>query len=623
MLEKLKFWGNTQGPQNPVAVNANGGPDKKVDAVKVDAVAKKSIPEIHKQPTSDKVRNWTKANLPRVAYVAAFVAAAALITAGILTGGAVSPFAIAGYALAGTALLGAGIYETAKKRNLDSLAKDFYQSVIDVDKAQTPNEKATAVTRYNSARDNLASFVSKNASKAKDLEVLAGRIARANGNKHFRIDTKDDRYGADANLRVTTGAGITFEGLVEDTIISPFRETTQKDYDEAIASSSKKIAGILKNNISEASKVRYDLYQKAYDLANDPKFRILSKDQDSVMKDLMQSVRKELGDKTISKELAKMEGIMKDRLQFWDQVNAYRKEVKNEFSKKYNMLNLDIKVLDKELMKLKAELKKLDNERPHLLRVLRGDDDPTNAMIEKARARLPEIDAKMVELNNKKAEILARKEELKQEQQEKEKIIAEDYARNVNAKRQHLAALLGKDVEDLAMPANPNWKDYSLRWGKRAAVVGLVAGAGYGAYRVATIPQVADGVWAVGSVAGERVSPYAMAVAGKARNVYGYASDKGSKVYGYGASALGAVGSWFKGLRSDVVNKYRSTDGFKEREFYRGQKAWDEMTKGYRESRELKDRLAQEFSPNTDQAPFPAASPKPMINRLARAIGLA
>ena len=423
-------------PQAPVAVESQ---PKKIG--KTEQVAKAALVQDLSPKRSLKDRVISTATLPRIAYVASFVAAIALVaTAASFS----APAAIAGFALAGAALVGASLYESTSKRKLDRDAKELFASVKALDARSESNKFVTAQDKYRRASETIRKDIVKMAPQ--DRDAFIAQIAK-NGNKDYRINTNDNRYG----FVLPSAGGVSFEGFVQALVGSEIAKIENK-YNEDVNAQAKVIADKLQNNIDSAQEVRNDIFEAAYKLNNNKDYKALAKNQEAVMEDVLSAVRKEVGATTIQPELSRLDSFMKSKVQFWNEVSKYRADIRKDFDVQYKALDGQIKGIDNDLKDLQKEIKGLDKERVRLYRVLSGEDEATNERLDFARNRIPEINAKQEELEAKKEALLQEKANLQTEQKAQEAKLGEELTQRVNAKRTELARLLGQESEELTMP---------------------------------------------------------------------------------------------------------------------------------------------------------------------------
>lgn len=510
---KLAFWG--------------AAPVKGTKEVPMKPVAQeKAIPAaqaaIEKVPTPSKVTRawtWTKENLPRVAYSVAIVAALALIGAG-LAFGATSPFAIAGYSLLGGALLGASIYEIKNSRNLDNHAKELYNAIKAFDDLNPlSNKYATAQERFIKAKQVIEQDLVK--FNPSDKEAFIRRLALAAKNdSNFRINTDDGRYG----VVLDKPNGATFEDFVR-AIVDARSEEIQAKYDVELNNYAQSFAKALKNDVSMSRKIRHFLNEAAYKMSTNSEYRILGKSLMDVSQDLLNAVKAKLGESYLPKEIRKLESLMQDRYGFWSAVDGYRKTVKKEYQKKFEVQEDKIKELEKQLKDINDAENGMKKEWLSKWEIAREKNNSPEK-IQKAKARIDELDERRKELNAKKEEIKVEIEKLKQEQAETEAKAGNEYLIDLNARRRELARLVGtEDQEDFVLPKHPTYGDKAKHWAPRAALgVGLAAGVAAGAYFA---------------------GPTVVKTAGDA---FDWSKDKAYKAYDWTKENASGALSWSKGM---------------------------------------------------------------------------
>ncbi len=539
------------GPNQNIVPNQ--APEKKVNVLKKvnDAMTAKvndamtsvkaSIAQVQVSSKATQAWNWTKEQLPRIAYTTAILSAAVLIGVGLYLGASL-PLMISAYAIGGSALLGAGIYEYKKAKNIDNHAKELYKAVKEFDDLNpSSNRYVTALERYIKAKQTIQNDLIR--LNPADRKAFIRRIASAaKDDPNFRINTNDGRYGVVLE-KLKKGAspkGATFEQFVKS-IVDIQADQVQVAYDKELKSYAETFADTLKNDVMMSRKIRHHVNEAAYKMASKKEYRMLGKGLSDIANDLLGKIKDQLGERYVKREMNKLEGLMVDRYGFWSAVEGFRKTVRKDFDKKFEAKNKLIKDLENQLKNLDDVEAGLAKEKVSLLAIARKTDN-TPERIQTAEARIAELDAKREEIKAQRDAIGQEIEQLKLEQAQIEGKLGYEYLIDLNARRRELARLLGKeDVKDFELPGHPTFGDKLKYWTPRAAVgAAVVAGAYYGLpYAKPYVGPYADkvGVAVTGAYASglpyakSYVGPYVDKVGGAVTGAYSWTKGLfGSKV---------------------------------------------------------------------------------------------
>jgi len=478
---KLTFWKRAESDELP-KVQAPVAQEKQQGAKQV-AQASIAQSNVQEDPSKTaKAWNWTKGNLPKIAFSVAVVAIGALLAAG-LSVGATSPLAIAGYALSGATGVATGIWgyyrhknATEIDRHIDRHAKEFYNVVKEFDDLNpSSNKYVTAKQKYLEAKQAIENdLINLNPA---DRDTFVKRIVlAAKSDNSFRINTQDERY--DFKLEKSS---VTFEEFVKAIVDNKFNDI-QVSYDKALTSYAETFADALKKDMPISRKINHLINEAAVKIAGDKEYRLLNKQVPDVVNDLINKIKEKFGEKNIQNEIKKTDNLARNRYSFWRFVEGRRNDVRKDYGVKFGEKLNQINDLEKLLKDLDDAETGYEREKLSLLGIVRNTNN-SKEKIRDAKYRIAEIDQRRIEINEQKEEKQKEIEKLKLELAESERKLGYEHLIDLNARRKELARLLGQELEDLELPEHPTLGDKFKYWTPRVASgAALTAGAITGAY---------------------------------------------------------------------------------------------------------------------------------------------
>ncbi|MFA6118772.1 MAG: hypothetical protein WCT85_01840 [Parachlamydiales bacterium] len=468
---KINIFGNKKVAEGVVEEKkVNEAPVAKKEVTQVAQASLARIPQSESKVT--KVINYSKENLPRIAYTVALSAAVILLGCGI--GLSSTALLATGATLAGAGILGASAYEYKKAHLIDAHAKELYEAAKELNKSVANGERLTANERFANAKKQIEEDLVSLAPANRDAFVKR-LVSAAKNDPDLRISLDDRRFGIEGH------PGVSYNAFVLSIVNAKLAEIA-KAYDKELKAIAEPFVREIKEDIQNSKKIQSEMNKKAYELASKAEYKILAKERNVVLSDLQAEIKNQLGEGYVRREIKNLTALMTtNTYAFWPQVEAFRSIARKDFDKKFKEQNQNLKDLEAQIKALEDSEKALEKQKVNLREIVR-DLNNAGDKIEEAYRKIADIDAKKAEINENKNAINKQISDLRTELAHIELKIAADYLADLNARRAVLAKLVGEEVTNINdLPAYPTVSDKAKYWAPRVAGVagGVVAAASY------------------------------------------------------------------------------------------------------------------------------------------------